>query len=111
MRNREKKISPEDQEVLLALNILKNTQEGLMVTIQQAVDKVTALKTELDGLITKQGAFEAAVLAAFNRLEAKIAAGADAQPIVDALSPLDQTIEDKNTALDTKIAEANIEGV
>jgi DNA uptake protein ComE-like DNA-binding protein len=108
---KEKKISPEDQEVLLVLNILKTTLEGLMKTIQEAVDEVNAVKTAQDSLNTKLDSYFTAVLAAFNRLEAKIAAGADAQPIVDALAPVKQAIVDKDAALDVKIAEAAVEGV
>lgn len=82
-----------------------------MKTIQEAVDEVNAVKVAQDALNTKLDTYFTAVLAAFTRLETKIAAGADAQPVVDALAPLKQAIVDKDAVVDTKTAEANVEGV
>lgn len=109
---RKKKISPEDQEVLLALNILKTTMEGVMKTIAEEVQEVKDLKAKVAGLIEGQNTYFAKVLDAFNRLEAKIAAaGGDAQPIADEIAPIKQLITDAQTALETKAAEADITGV
>lgn len=105
-----KKISPEDQEVLLTLGILKTVMEGVMSSIQDAVNKVTAVKSELDAMVVKQNAFITEVQNAFNRLEAKLAAGTDTQPIIDALGALSQPITDSSATLDVKIAEASLEG-
>lgn len=106
-----KEISPEDQEILLALNILKNIQEELKMTIQEAVDAVTAVKVSVSEVKAGQTADFAKVLGAINRLEAKIATGANAQPIVDALAGIKQDVADMAAAQVTHGAEMDITGV
>lgn len=105
------KISPEDREVLKTLSILQTTIGGLMATLADLQTKIADLKTAQDGLNTKIATFETEVVNAFNRLEAKIAAGTDTQPAIDALAPIAQSISDKSSELDTKIAEAQTTGV
>ena len=108
---RRKNISPEDKEVILALGLLKTITEKLMKTIQEAIDEVQAVKSAQDVQNSKLSTYFTEVLNAINRLEAKIVAGADAEPVVAALAPIKQSLLDTSSQLDTKIAEAQITGV
>lgn len=118
MRNkkREKVVcKSEDEKLELSLvEVIKNQQRELKImaaTIADAVAKIAELKTGIDGLAAKQETFKTEVVNAFNRLEAKIIAAADAQPVVDALAPLAQTVADKTAELDAAIAAAQVTGV
>lgn len=106
-----KDIPPEDKELILMLNLLKTMMEGVMKTIAEAVAEVALVKTGQDGQNAKMETYYTKILAAINRLEAKIAAGGDAQPVFDALAPIKQSFADKSTELDVKIAEADTIGL
>lgn len=108
---KKKEISPEDREVLLVLEILKNTLEVNLKTIQEAVDAVKDVKTSVKDSFDKVNTFLTKIQDAINRLEAKIAGGADAQPVVDELGTLKQEASDLSAVLVTKIAEAELTGV
>lgn len=100
-----------DDNILARLAILFDQGELAMKTIQEAVTEVNSVKDQVDGVNTKLIAYFDKVLAAINRLEAKIAAGADAQTVVDALAPIKQVLTDASAQLDVKSAEADVTGV
>lgn len=89
-----------------------------MPNIQDAVTKVGELKTAMDAFAAKVVEVEGKVTSGFNRLDAKIAelqalltAGAETQPIIDALQPISQKIVDTTPGLDSLGAQADVEGV
>src|SRR5436190_24272305 len=96
-----KRISPEDKEILKVLEILEKTLGGLMAGMTELNAKIAELKTSVDDLKDKQDATFKEVDNAENRLLAKIAAGTDTQPAIDALAPIAQSVADMGSILDT----------
>jgi hypothetical protein len=91
--------------------------EEIMATMQDALDKIAAIKSTSDNLLAKVVQLETENTNAFNRLDAKIAllqaqinAGNDTQPIIDALGPISQSISDAIPAVDSAIAQDLVEG-
>lgn len=104
---RKKKIILKSSE----LEKIKKEIKKMAKTIQEAVDAVGVVKTAQDAVSAKLTNYFGEVLNAINRLEAKLAAGSDSQPIIDALTPISQSIGDISTTLDVKTAEAQVTGV
>lgn len=93
------------------LKTIRAELEDKVKTIQDAVDEVKSVQTADAARHEKLVINFKAVLDAINRLEQKIVAGADAQPIIDALAPIKQSIADEVVEIETKTAEANLTGV
>jgi len=94
-----------------AFRFIIKQQEKIMKTIQEATAEATAKTNEVLDLIAKVTVTLGKVQDAVNRLEAKIAAGADAEPIVAALAPIAQPIADLSAALEVKNAELDVTGL
>lgn len=92
------------------LDLLFDQQEIIMKTIAEVVAEIAVVKTGLTENVAKQKTYFEKVLAAVNRLEAKIAAGADGQAAFDALQPFKQELADASTELGLKSAEVDAVG-
>lgn len=93
------------------LKKIKKEIKKMAKTIQEAVDAVGVVKSGQDAVVVKLTNYFTEVLNAINRLEAKLAAGTDSQPIIDALAPISQSIGDLSAIIDVKTAEAQVTGL
>jgi len=106
-----KAISPEDREVLKSLDILEKIIGGLMASVADLQAKVESLKTQNAVLLGKVDTLEAEMTSAFNRLEEKIAAGFDTQPVIDVIDVVSQAQTDALVKVESAIAQAQVTGV
>lgn len=104
-------ISPEDREVLKSLDILEKVIGGLMASVAELQTKVESLKDQNIALLGKVEALETEMTNAFNRLEAKIAAGFDTQPVIDVIDAISQSQTDALAKVESAIAQAQVTGV
>lgn len=104
--------APEDEKLELGLvKIIQQEMKLMAATMTDLLARIATVSSNMNALGDKQTTFQTEVTNAFNRLEAKIAAGADTQPAMDALQPIVQKILDKSAELDAQIAAAQVEGV
>lgn len=82
---------------------LKKMEERIMATLQDYEAKVAELSQKID----EELAQTAAVIVAVNALIAKITAGVDYQPQIDALNVLTTKLTSDNPALQAAIDAAN----
>jgi len=108
---KEKSISPEDREVLKSLDILEKIIGGLMASVADVQAKVESLKVQNAVLLGKVDTLETEMTSAFNRLEEKIAAGFDTQPVIDVIDAVSQAQTDALAKVESAIAQAQVTGV
>lgn len=122
------KTSPEDKELLLALQIIKTLEEKIMATLQDALDKANQLKSQNSDLLVKVANLETESQNAFNRLDGKLAVlqaqitdlhaqiaalqgqAVDTQPLIDVINSIGQAQTDATGAVDSATATAKLEG-
>lgn len=99
------------QDFNIRLGLIIDLLEAQMANIQDLNDKIAELSNVVSSEGIKIDSLATEMTSAFSRLEAKIAAGIDTQPQIDALQPILQAVVDKSAAIDSAIAQAQVTGI
>ena len=93
------------------IELILNQQRWIMATLEDLNAKIAETKAILIVLGEKQTELATEMINAFNRLEAKLAAGLDTQSAINELVALSDLINTKSADLDSSIAQAKVTGI